>query len=311
MTIIIPIIAILCGMAASILYVLVTNGWIYGVTAPFLPLFLIAGAGMVYGRAGVSVASAVTAFLLLFLIDFQHALLITVTQLVPITLCIRALMMAVIRPHASEPSHGLIMWAPLSAGVLAMACYAAFYLMVLIATDNSLYHTLTRAITLQAQQFNALEPAEMAAQAQHIITSYPHMVLALEFWAWSAMCIAVILLAHYVVDSFGLAKRPQPSLGVHSPPTLLLGAIAGCAALTLVDIPAIMHGAQAAVLVLLLPYFIFGLGYIHRTLRRLKHGQMWLVGFYIFVMLSFWPLIIITLLGLMRHISHVGLAKTS
>lgn len=305
MTIIIPIPAILGGMLASILYYMVSHGWLVGMTAPFLPLFVIALSGMIYGRAGATVSALATIPFLLMLLSVSEALLIIATQIVPLVLCIRALMMALVRPDPPA-----LVWAPLGAGILAMAFYSAFYHVMMIATDNALYRYVVERMRDEAtQHFSELEP-EIAVMVKKFLTEMPHLIIASEFWLWGITVVGVILLAQFVAETFGMQRRPTPVLTPHSPPDYVLALVGLSAATSFLDYQPLVHGGQAASLILLLPYFFSGLSVIHTKLRSFKNGGAWLMAFYLFFMMTLWPLLLVTLFGLLRHLGQYSLPQS-
>lgn len=305
MTIIIPLPAIIGGLLSGTLYYLVSQQYIVGITAPFLPLFIIALCGMAYGRAGVMVAAAATAPLLLLLLEISDALLILATQIVPTVIMIRALMIALVRHDPPT-----FIWASLGTGVIATSFYGAIYYIAMIATDNSLYrHVITTMQTQVKAGFGELEP-ELAVKMEGLVTEVPHIIVALEFWGWTICMVGLVLFAQYVLETFRMQRRPMPHLRSYMPPNMLLIALGIAGSASFLSYQPLVHAGQTASIILLLPYFFSGLSVIHAKARATKHGTALLFGFYMFFMLTLWPLIFVTGYGLLRHLGHYSLPRS-
>jgi hypothetical protein len=298
MTIIIPLPSILAGLLAGALYTALHHGWIVGVTAPFLPIFVLALSGMRYGRAGISVACLATLPTILMTLPFNDAAFIIVGQLMPMTLFIRTLMVAV---WIREPP--ILLWSSIGIAVAALSAYGAALFAMLVVMNDGLYSHLTASMqTAITASFTTMEP-EMAAMMEGLVKKIPHILLAIDFWIWSVMLYVVVMLANGLVHSMGYGRRPPLRLTLHSPPNWILGALVVALLLSVIAPAPLMQGAQAACVILLLPYFFSGLSYAHMRLRSLPRSNAWMVGFYLlFIVLSLWPVIMVILFALGRHV---------
>ena len=155
--------------------------------------------------------------------------------------------------------------------------------------------------------FSSLEP-KMAASMEVLIQNIPHLLLALDFWVWSLIVYGVVSFANMVAWSLGHGKRAHMHLRTHTPPNTMLAALGLSALLGAVGSAPLMHAGQAASIILLIPYFFSGLGYIHTKIRAKSHPQAWMAGFYVlFFFFNLWPLLGVTLLGLARHVGKYTL----
>ena len=303
MTIIIPIPSLIAGMIAGALYYLLHMGFIVGVTAPFLPVFVLGLSGMSYGRAGIVASVLVTIPLVLALLPFYDALLVIGGQLIPLTVFIRQLMTA---SWTMDPPG--LMWSSPAMAISALALYGSAFYAVMIGSDGSFYHSVSTEMLLDIRRgFSSLEP-QMAASMETLIQHIPHLLLALDFWVWSLIIYVVVGFANNVAWALGYGKRAHIRLRMHTPPNGTLAALAVAALLGAAGSASLMRAGQAASIILLVPYFFSGLGYIHTRLRALQNGQAWMVGFYVlFFLFNLWPLLCVTLLGLARHVGQYTL----
>lgn len=309
MTLVIPIPAIAGGALAALLYALMARGWIVGITAPLIPLFILSLCGMVYGRAGVQCAAAVMAALVLVLLPFSQALMLIASQIVPVVLAIRMLMTALLvqSAHDQENYTAHVHFAPLNAAIMVLTLYGALYYGAMMATDNAMYHQLVAVLQQEGKAGLAQMDPEIKLTAEAFIDQLPHILIAMEYCLWCGLLLTVMLGAHYVADTFGIQRRPTPRLYAASPPNILLMLLGGSAALSFVGYDPLVHASQAASMILLLPYFFFGIGLLHRYVRSLRHSGLWFGVFYVLVALTLWPLLLVTLYGLLRHISRLSL----
>jgi hypothetical protein len=298
MTIIIPLPAILAGIVAGFLYHALSEGWIIGVTAPFLPLFVLAMAGMTFGRSGMTVATMVAIPLILLSLPFYEALLTITTQLIPLALFVRSLMVAVLNPD--PPS---LTWAPVGNAVAILCLYGALLYAFIIGTQSGLYSYISETMLADIKKgFTTLDP-NMAAALEGMVSKIPHLLLAIEFWIWSLMMFGIVVLAHMVADTMGYSRRPSLKLAAHTPPDMVLAIFGLACVLGAIGTESLMHAGQAASIILLIPYFFSGLGCINARLRQLPNPTLWISGFYfLFFLFTVWPLIMVTMYGLVRHL---------
>ncbi len=306
MMIVIPIPAIGAGLLAAALVYAVAQGWLFGVTAPMLPLFTLALAGMVYGRPGITVASVAASLALLVLLPVYDALLMAMTQIIPLMLFIRQIM--VVTRHASASP---FVWTSTGDAMAIIALYGALFYALIIATGSGLYHHVSERMAAQmGEVFATLEP-EVAVALESAVTQMPHVILAMEYWFIAILLVLLTLLAQMVAETLSMGRRPSLRLSDDSPPNLVLGALGLAGILGFTGVEALVHAGHAAGLILLLPYFFSGLGMAHRTIRRWQGGTFWLAVFYLLMLLTGWPLLLITVLGLLRHLSRYTLSSST
>jgi hypothetical protein len=305
MTIIIPLPAILSGMVSGFLYFALYQVWIVGVTAPFLPVFLLGITGMMFGRAGITVATAVAGLSVLLLLPFYDAVLIISTRLIPFAIFIRCLMSA--RLRANPPS---FQWTPLGHAITAMSLYSAGFHVLIVGTNSVLYQYVSGTMLANVKRsFSSIDPT-MAVTLEGMMNLIPHLLLALDFWIWSLTALAVTIFANFVVRSLGYGQRAKLPMVSYYPPNILLALLGGAAVLGAVTGEHLMMAGQAASILLLIPYFFLGLSEIHTRLRGKQNGAFYIAGVYfMFFLFNIWPLMMVTLFGLLRHVGYYAFSS--
>ncbi len=306
MMIVIPLPALAAGFLSAILYYCLGQGWITGVTAPYLPVMPLILAGTCYGRSGVMTACGLCAALLLILLPLYDALLTTLMQLVPVTIFVRGLMIVSFEP--GDPPR--LKWTSVGQAMSMLSMYCAMFFAFIIGTDNTAYHNAREAMIQSVETvFSQMDP-EMAVLMETIVKQIPHILMVMEIWVWCIGIYAVTLFAQMVAESLGMRRRPDIRIQRFTPANLVLGLLAISGMAGFATKPEIMHAGQAAGMMLLFPYFFSGLGYVHDYLHSLTHGRMWVAAFYIIGIFSGMALLILvalTLFGLMLHLGRYSL----
>jgi hypothetical protein len=303
MTIIIPIYAALAGFLAGCTFSMLANEVIVGVTAPFIPLFMLAGAGMVYGRAGIHVA-AVAALPPLFLFSPLHeALLLTATHIIPCVLMIRTLMMALL--VGSTPP--MMIWSSLGAAILAASLYGALFYAAMIGSDNAMYQQLVMKMQEEFNSVSASLEPDMSQMGKTILSTYPHVIFAFEYWVLILGMTLVTVFAQMVAVTFGMQRRPELVLKPFAPPLLLPAIIAVAIVGACLPYARIAAASHTIIIIAMLPYFFSGLAVIHAKLRSFQHPALLFACFYSAMIVFFgWAPLAITLYGLSRHLGSLN-----
>ncbi|MBV8737990.1 MAG: DUF2232 domain-containing protein [Alphaproteobacteria bacterium] len=116
--------------------------------------------------------------------------------------------------------------------------------------------------------------------------------------SWMAMTASNGVLAQGVLARFGKAWRPSPDLAALALPFWLSALLALAAALVLCGGAARFVGINLLI-VLVIPFCLAGLAMLHTVVRRLPRPQVPLILFYVLAGLFGWPLLIITILGML------------
>ncbi len=303
--IVIPIYALAGGAASALLHTLLYYKLIYGVTAIFLPHFGLAFAGLSYGRSGLNAAMAVAIPALLLLLPWQDAIIIIVTQIIPLNLFIRCLMMAAFRANPALNNVQLI-WSPPCYAVSYVCLYGAIFYAMVIITQGALYENMS-APMVKIIQISADE-----LQLKTLV-KYVHLLVGLDFCLNLLNIMLVIFLLHGYLRRFNAIRRPVLRFASPStPPDIMLVIGLAAALIAIIGEGKIAQAGECALLILLTPYLYSGLSHIHFTLQFTRDKKIWFTLFYIALLLfNATALLMIAVYGLATHASRFSLRLKS
>ena len=134
-------------------------------------------------------------------------------------------------------------------------------------------------------------------------------LLVFGVWATIFLLYGAALLSNFIVLSNRYSLRPSLRLTPFTPRGYVLVAMAVAALFGLIGNPSetgsLPDVARIICLLLLLPYFVSGLGSIHQALSRWQHPAIWQVGFYILLFFTLWPALPIALYGIVRQVTRL------
>ncbi len=272
-----PSLAVATGSPSSLILVYLSQ----------LPLFI----GGLWLGAGVAVAAGVTAsIMLLAASNITAALMFAALNVVPVILLVRQALLA------RTGTAGAVEWYP--PGLLAVwltglgLTAMAIALLVFGGPDglqSAVRETLAPALD---RLFDESVPGrdELANLLAMIM---PGLVAA----SWIAMTLVNGILAQGLLARFGASWRPSPALGTLSLPRWFP------------VLPVLATGATALggtmrflgvnmMIVLTVPFCLAGLAVLHTIAYRFSRPAILLVSFYVLAGLFGWPLLVITVLGL-------------
>jgi Predicted membrane protein (DUF2232) len=281
----------LLGAAGAALYLAVLTGSPGSLILVYLaqlPLFL---AGLWLGVGAAAVAGLTGSLVLLAASDMAAAALFAGLYAVPVFLLVRQALLA-----RNGPT-GAIEWYPpgtLTAWLTGLGLAAFAVALMLLGGPNGIETLLREALTPALDRFVDDSASGRDALSQWLALIIPGVVAA----SWMVMTASNATLAQGVLARFGASWRPSPDLAALTLPrwipVLLAFAAAGAA-----------FGGEVRFLginimiVLAIPFCLAGLAVLHTLVRRLSRPAVPLVAFYVLAGLLGWPLLVITLLGLL------------
>lgn len=286
----------LCGALAAALLALLQHGIVVGVlVVPLLPLAALAWAGFTQGLVGLSAATLTALALGALLIGPGEMMLILIFQLFPAWLFFRELLK--MRLHGD----GRVQWMPPGGAFVAVTLYATIFFALLgLFAPVALADMLAMLSESWQQALSRMDPATQAVL--HGDGDISHLALAFGVWILAGMCYAAACLGNLFVLAFRRSVRPSLALQPYAPPPGFFAAFLVAGGVSLIGgeggLPRL---GQMLSLILLLPYFISGLSFIHAGLRRWQNPALWLSGFYILIAATLWPALFIAAYGLMRQ----------
>ena len=296
-------IAIAAGVASALMFASISSGALISLVlfnlAP-LPL-MVAAIGWGPLTAAVGGVAAATAFGLLFGMPFAMAYATTAALpawwLGHLALLGRQVANAAPGESGATPPANAMEWYPtgrLLLWIAGIAALLAFVTLLTIGTDSEAIATamkrgfsrLVRAFALRGVTIDEGIIDTMAAIAPAAVPTGPIIILTVNLW-----------LAGKIAVTSGRLNRPWPDLKATALPPMTLVVL--CVALAfcftgglLAVIAKVVAGA------LLTAYALTGLAVLHTLTLALSNRVMWLIFSYTVMILLFWPLLAMAVLGL-------------
>ena len=187
------------------------------------------------------------------------------------------------------PIGRLLLWAALISAVLVIVAVPYF------GTDKEAFQAALRSIFERA--FRSPMPVNAPADIDRVIDL---LVSALPLALAGLITLLSMLnlwIAGRVVRVSGRLARPWPDLSMLTLPPLTPGLLAlAIAGMFLPGIASVLSGIVAGSL--MMAYALVGFAVLHAVTRGLDYRAMALAGTYVAVILFFWPLLALALLGL-------------
>lgn len=281
----------LLGALGAALYLAVLTGSPGALILAYLAQLPLFAAGLWLGATSAAAAGIVATLALLAVGGLIAAALFAGLYAVPVVLLVRQALLA-----RGGPSGGLEWYPPgqLTAwltglGLIALAC-AVLFLGGPERVETSLHEMLEPAI----DRFVDESGSGRAALTDLLALVSPGAITA----SWMVMTASNAILAQGVLARFGAAWRPSPDIAALTLPlwlSVLLAAAAGAAAFG----GAVRFCGVSVLIVLSVPFCLAGLAVFHALVRRLPRRQIPLVAFYVLAGLFGWPLLVVTVLGVL------------
>ncbi len=290
------------GAVSALLYVSVVfagvGALILGYLAP-LPLLLV---GLWFGFAATTAAGVVGAMLVATALGgFMGPLGYVLTGAVPAALVARQALLA------RQTETGDVEWYPPGLLLLGLTGFgiAAFFVAVVLALGEpgGLEGMVRRTLQGMAQRFAAPGGEPPPPEAFWLAPALPGLVVV----SWLVMTIVNAALAQGLLMRFGRNRRPPMRLAELELPGWVVLAFAGVVAAAMVLPDWLGFLALNVALVLSLPFGLAGLSVVHAFANRQTAKVALLVGFYLFLFLFGWPILLMIGLGVIEQ--WIGLRR--
>ena len=278
-----------CGAAAAALYLAVMLGSPGGLILVYLTQLPLFAAGLWLGFGAAAVAGITAMLALLAASDAIAAALFAGLNVVPVVILVRQALLA------RRQDDGTLQWYPpglLAAWLTGMALAGIGAAVVALGGPANLQASL-HAIMSQLLARLPVESAERSEVAAALALVIPGVVAS----SWMVMAVINAALAQGLLARFKVNWRPSPELAALHLPLWLSAAFALAAAMTALGGAARFLGINALI-ALVVPFTLAGLGVLHAAVRHLAHPAMALVVFYTLAGLFGWPLLVAAIIGL-------------
>jgi Predicted membrane protein (DUF2232) len=279
------------GALCAALYLAVLTGSPGALILAYLAQLPLFAAGLWLGVGSSVVAGATASIILLAVGGLSAAGAFAALYAAPIVLLVRQALLARRAPDGAlewYPAGQLTAWLT-GIGLVLLGAGIAF-LGGPSGTEASLSGMLAAAIDRFADE-SGTSPETLTRLLALVM---PGAVAA----SWMVMTASNGILAQGVLARFRRACRPSPDLAALTLPIWPTALLAAAAVASLFGGSLRFFGVNVLIL-LSVPFCLAGLAVLHTAVRRLPRPQIPLVAFYVLAGLFGWPLLVITVLGVL------------
>ena len=284
-------IAALCGTLGACPYLVALTGSPGSAILVYLtqlPLFV---AGLWLGVGASALAGLAASLILLAASDITAAAVFAALNSVPVVVLVRQSLLA------RRGAEGIIEWYPpglLTAWLTGLALAGIGAALLLLGGPDGVQATLRETLAPALGRLVNENSPGRDELAGFLALIMPSIIAA----SWMVMAATNGSLAQGLLARFGASWRPSPDLAALGLPMWvpLLFAFAGVA--TTLGGTARFLGINVMI-VLAVPFCLAGLAVLHTIARRFPRPAFLLVTFYVLAGVFGWPLLLVTLLGLL------------
>ncbi|MET4700943.1 hypothetical protein ABIE65_003987 [Constrictibacter sp. MBR-5] len=297
------LLALAGGAASGLLYLALMTGTMGGTLFAYLsqvPLFLIG--------FGLGLSPAVTAGVLATVVvaaagSVYAGLLFVATSVAPLLVIVRQ---ALLNRPAPD---GTIVWYPpghliaLLSGMAAAGILAAA--LAFGGGEDGLRAGVRDTLdsALQGMMQAGMDEAERRAFADSLAGFFPGAIGV----SWIVMMTVNGSLAQGVLSGFGRNIRPSPPLAELVLPVWPYYALGACLLFAIVASGTVGYIAGNLAIVFAVPFFLQGLGVVHALANRVSARTLSLSIFYLVLIVSGWPALVVTVAGLLEPFAKLRL----
>jgi hypothetical protein len=290
--------AVFCaGIASGFLFfafLAIDTGGVLFIALPSLPL-LLTGLGL--GARRAVVAGLTGAAVAVLLTGTGGMVFFAAFIMLPAVYFIRRCLSWRLSPEGEQ-------WYPISAILAELSGFAAAAALGLAMVTER--HGGLKAIIPPGLAMSFGDP-EFVALVQPLFTEWSFVLLAAVGWLWIVMIYAVAVLANAMLASKHYTLRPSLGLETGGLPLWLPGFLGLSGLLILLGQGADRYDGQVVFILLLLPYFLSGLSWVHRFsfTHRVPARKLWITCFYIAITFLRWPVLLVIGLGLYKQAAEM------
>jgi hypothetical protein len=285
------------GVLSALLFLAVAIGspgaLILGYLAP-LPLFAMGlGAGLISAAtAGATAAALVGAIAGLIPAATFAALLVA-----PAVVLVRQALLSRIDADGRlewYPPGRLVIW------LIAMGAGLFIVATLFVSGGRSIEERLRGLFSSGLSAYVGPAPASQLQPLVDLLSAYPSIIAV----SWLAMVAVNGILAQGLLARFGHNLRPSPPMGALELPRAAGLVTALAAALAVLASGSLEFIGRNLLVMLGLAFFFAGLGVVHGLLQQVGQRLLVLTGFYVFVLVFGWPILLVTVIGFVDHWAH-------
>jgi hypothetical protein len=277
--------------ALSLLYLApIPPGFVFLSYLASLPLFLLGlGVGLrsLYG-------AGLLATILIFLLEgpFIAGQFLVFSALGPTFLINRALL-------RRTKSSGEVAWYPSSFLLRDFTLYSG--IIMLLALGAYLYITQTQDVHLLAKNLlKSLDPHQQMTDMAPLLLKILPTVPGIIALSWGMMMMLNGALAQTLLVQTKRNLRSTPRLKDLEAPQSFLILLGLSLLLSVIGVGSLEILGKNAAIVLIFPFFLIGLGLIHKWLQQTPYTIIWLTIFYVLLLVFIWLALIVIVFGIIK-----------
>ncbi|MBY0502021.1 MAG: DUF2232 domain-containing protein [Alphaproteobacteria bacterium] len=276
--------------ALSLLYLIPIPGLVFFSYFAPLPLFLIGlGVGLrpLYGAGLLS-----TALIFLFEGPFSAGQYFVLTALGSAFLVNRALL-------NRKTSSKEISWYPSSFLLRDFTLYLGIIMLLglgvyLYITQNEDMHKLVKSF------LEILDPNQQIKGAEALLLKLLPTIPGCIALIWGMVILFNSTLAQGILSHYKKNLRPTPTLEDLEVSWSFLLLLCLSLLLSIIGVGSLEILGKNAAIVLIVPFFLVGLGLVHKWLRKTSFAMAALTFFYLILFLFLWPALFVIILGILK-----------
>lgn len=154
--------------------------------------------------------------------------------------------------------------------------------------------------------FKTTDP-EFNAMEQQMLSDWSFVLFAIMGWLWVSLMYGFAVLANKLLATQSQTLRPSLAIEPRDIPAWLLLLVIVSGGLAMLGQGIDRFTAETLFLILLMPYLLCGLAFIH-TWSRQRHfafRRLWLTCFYIVLICTRWPVLAVIAIGLYLQLAEI------
>ncbi len=194
-------------------------------------------------------------------------------------------------------------WYPVGAIVCWLSALAACLFVVAAALTNLSAETgIKDAVSSYLDAVIAhVQPEFPAANRDQVVAVLAPFFPAEMAGSWMLMVILNAVLAQSLLSRSGRALRPSPAFSDLELPQWASWPLVAAAAVALIGPGEVEYIGRNLAMILAMPFFFLGLAVVHALVRRLAFPAMALVVFYLLLLLTGWPVVLVAGIGVVEQ----------
>lgn len=287
--------AIHAGLISGLLFFLTWTEVLVGIFIPFTPLVPLFWAGFRLGGHAIGHAAFVALAVSLLLLGGDNTSFILLGYIMPTWIFGRQLL------KARLTRHGGIEWYAVGNAIVALVTYMAVAFVLIGYYFAGGESDLPQMIQDKVRADTQMVDPEAGAAFTQFVTQFPFVIFGLLFWYATLMIYGAACLANYFCLAYGKALRRSLMILPYIPPSYVPVCLLLCGLAGFFVPHETAYVLQTVFLILLIPYFMLGLGLLHAGSKSWEGRRFWLGLFYVILAFFQWPAMFLITWGFMHH----------